>query len=123
MYNDSKQNKDFLNREEENLMIHTTIEKLQETTHNSNVVSIQNLVKLIGINSCIPIIRWIKEKKIHTTEELDGTMEILEKPIVLLDSVLMFIEQRDESLLKAIKRKEELDEISWLDIEEDEIEG
>ncbi|PFA20769.1 hypothetical protein CN373_13355 [Bacillus cereus] len=122
MYNNSKGNKDFLNGEEKNLMTPTTIEKLQETQLNSNAVSVKDLVDLLSVNSCIPIIKWIKEGKIQTTERLNGTTAILEEPIVLIESVKNFIEQEDVSFVSARKRRMELETTAWLNIEEDEIE-
>ncbi|EEL48825.1 hypothetical protein [Bacillus mycoides] len=122
MYNNSKGNKDFLNGEEKNLMTPTTIEKLQETQLNSNAVSVKDLVDLLSVNSCIPIIKWIKEGKIQTTGRLNGTTAILEEPIVLIESVKNFIEQEDVSFVSARKRRMELETTAWLNIEEDEIE-
>lgn len=122
MYNNSKHNKDFLNGEGENLVVDTTLEQLDETQNNGVAISIKNLVKVLGVNSCIPIIRWIKAGEIQTTEELDGTIEILEKPIVIIESVRNFIEEEAGSYLRARNRRIMLDRIAWLDIKEHEIE-
>lgn len=122
MYNNFKQNKDFLNDKEENLNMQAIVENLNRVQNASDTISIQDLVEVIKVNSCIQIIQWIKEGKLQTTKELDGTSTIIEEPIVIKESVEEFLKSKDESLLYAQKRRKELDEFAWLNIDDDDIE-
>ena len=60
MYNNFKQNKDFLNDKEENLNMQAIVENLNRVQNASDTISIQDLVEVIKVNSCIQIIQWIK---------------------------------------------------------------
>ncbi|MGH0669617.1 hypothetical protein [Bacillus paranthracis] len=98
------------------------VENLNRVQNASDTISIQDLVEVIKVNSCIQIIQWIKEGKLQTTKELDGTSTIIEEPIVIKESVEEFLKSKDESLLYAQKRRKELDEFAWLNIDDDDIE-
>lgn len=101
--------------------MNSVLENLKRVAEERYTISIAELVEVLEINSCLPIISWVKEGKLEVTKPLNGTSEILQEPIVLVGSVANFIRSQDDALIQARNRKKELDTISLFSLDELEI--